>query len=482
MRAPRTIDLFAPADLPARSAPRPVVQAVAPRSLPPRAIQPSRAPLWLAVHVPELSGQAQPGASRTLLGLAARAQRFTPRVSLAPPDGVLLEVRSSLHLFGGVEGLCAALLGECAQLQRTVALAFAPTSLAALVGARAQRPFGVLDAAQLTGSLAPVPVTALRWPQETIERLACLGVRTIGQVLRLPRAGFAQRFGAMRLTDLDRLVGRASDPRERFEAPARFRRRRELSYESASHAQLAAALRPLLDELGDFLTARQCGVLALECLFWHRRHAPTRCELRLGEPQADAQRLAQLLDERLRTLALPEPVRACELRAGLPVARRLHSAGLWQPGERGGRAEASGIELIERLRVRLGEEAIETLQLVPDHRPEAAWCRAAPGASAGAASAPPPQDGPHAQGARRTAPRPLWLLPVPRRLRQHGGLPRYRGTLHLEGEPERIETGWWDGRDVARDYYNARDVHGRRLWLYRERERPHRWFLHGVYG
>jgi protein ImuB len=76
----------------------------------------------------------------------------------------------------------------------------------------------------------------------------------------------------------------------------------------------------------------------------------------------------------------------------------------------------------------------------------------------------------------------LWLLPVPRRLRQHGGLPRYRGTLHLEGEPERIETGWWDGRDVARDYYNARDVHGRRLWLYRERERPHRWFLHGVYG
>ena len=239
MRAPRTIDLFAPADLPARSAPRPAVPPVAPCSLPPRAIQPSRAPLWLGVHVPELSGPGQPGASRALLALAARAQRFTPRVSLAPPDGVLLEVRSSLHLFGGVEGLCAALLGQCAQLQRTVALAFAPTPLAALVGARAERPFRVLDAAQLTGSLAPVPVTALRWPQETIERLACLGVRSIGQVLRLPRAGFAQRFGAMRLTDLDRLVGRASDPRERFEAPARFRRRRELSYESASHAQLA---------------------------------------------------------------------------------------------------------------------------------------------------------------------------------------------------------------------------------------------------
>lgn len=432
--------------------------------------------------VPELSGQAQQGAPRALLALAARAQRFTPRVSLAPPDGVLLEVRSSLHLFGGVEGLREALLGACAELRRTVALAFAPTPLAALVGARAARPFTVLDAAQLTGSLAPVPITALRWPQETIERLACLGVRTIGQVLRLPRAGFAQRFGAVRLVDLDRLMGRASDPRERFAAPARFRRRRELSYESASHAQLTAALRPLLEELGRFLTARQCGVLALECLFWHRQCAPTRCELRLGEPQADAQRLAQLLDERLRTLALPEPVRACELRAGLPVSRRLHSAGLWQPGERGGRAEASGVELIERLRARLGSEAIELLELVPDHRPEAAWRRMVPEACAAAVPGSPPQDGPSAQAARRAGTRPLWLLPAPRRLRQRGGLPRYRGALHLEGEPERIETGWWDGRDVARDYYNARDVHGRRLWLYRERERPHRWFLHGVYG
>ena len=38
--------------------------------------------------------------------LAMRAQRFTPRVSLAPPDGLLLEVKGSLHLFGGMEDIC----------------------------------------------------------------------------------------------------------------------------------------------------------------------------------------------------------------------------------------------------------------------------------------------------------------------------------------------------------------------------------------
>jgi protein ImuB len=49
-------------------------------------------------------------------------------------------------------------------------------------------------------------------------------------------------------------------------------------------------------------------------------------------------------------------------------------------------------------------------------------------------------------------------------------------------EPERIETGWWDGGEVARDYYVALDRYEVRLWIFREREQPHRWFLQGVFG
>ncbi|MGB6487096.1 MAG: hypothetical protein WBE91_09470, partial [Steroidobacteraceae bacterium] len=62
------------------------------------------------------------------------------------------------------------------------------------------------------------------------------------------------------------------------------------------------------------------------------------------------------------------------------------------------------------------------------------------------------------------------------------GLPRRRGALRLLGEAERIETGWWDGGEIARDYYTAVDIRGSRLWVFREREPPHRWFLHGVFG
>jgi hypothetical protein len=51
--------------------------------------------------------------------------------------------------------------------------------------------------------------------------------------------------------------------------------------------------------------------------------------------------------------------------------------------------------------------------------------------------------------------------------------------LRLLSEPERIESGWWDGADIARDYYTALDSHGVRLWVFRERHAPHGWFLHG---
>ena len=468
MRARKTIDRVVGAGV----ATRPDARAL--RSVPPHEPKPSApagAQLWLGVHVPLATAQSAP----QLRHLAARAQRFTPHVSLAPPDGLLLEVKGSLRLFGGVAGIQRELALECVRCGVPGTLALAPTPLAALTAARAGQSLMVLEPARLVGQLSSLPLTALRWPDQSLERLAAIGVRTIGQALRLPRAGFAQRFGAAQLQDLDRLTGRACDPRARFEARTRFRGVRELPYESADHAALRAAMTPLLDELGRFLAARQCGVLAIECRLWHRAAPPTRCTLRLAAPLADAVRLKELLGERLGTLILPEPVRACELRSGLPVPRALSSEGLWQPGEQGGSPGAHGPQLIERLRARLGPDAVRGLVAVRDHRPEAAWRTTEPEACLAAQTNTVRCPG-------RGAARPLWLLPTPQPLVARGGLPRYRGELRLLGEPERIETGWWDGREVARDYYTALDAHGRRLWLFRERIPPHRWFLQGMYG
>ena len=426
--------------------------------------------LWAGLH---LSGF---DSASGLEQLAIRTQRFTPRVSLVPPDGLLLELAGSLHLFGGLAGLRRELAGECQPLQVRPVLAFAPTPLAALTAARAGAPLMILDPAQLTGQLAPLPLSALRWPEETRARLARAGVRTIGAVLRLPRAGFARRFGVAQLASLDALTGRTRDVRADFHAPVRFRRRHELDYELSDHGRLLAALAPMFEELGTFLIAHQRGVVELECRFVHRNAPPTHCALSLAAPCAHGQQLGALFGERLNSVPLPEPVRALELRADELLPQRSSCRALWQPGERGGEAREQSEGLIDRLHARLGPEAVHGLAQRPEHRPENAWVATRPPAFFG--------DPDRAVDGMDETPaaRPLWLLPAPQLLAAPKGLPCRHGPLRLLSEPERIETGWWDGGEVARDYYTAIDRHGVRLWVFREREQPHGWFLHGVFG
>jgi protein ImuB len=453
----------------ATPAPADVSGSSALRGLAPRARPRSADQLWAGVHLAAGAGAI------SLEQLAERAQRFTPRVALVPPDGLQLEVKGSLHLFGGVEGLHSALEAECRLCHFTPALAFAPTPLAALVAARAGRALRVSDPAQLNGQLATLPLGVLRWPEDTVLRLSRMGIRTVGAVLRLPRAGFARRFGSAALLMLDQLTGRVPQVVTAFRARERFRRRRDLGYEVSHHAALLVALAPLLDALEQFLRTRQCALVALECRLLHRQHAPTCCVVPLARPCADGAHLQGLLQEYLSQLQLPAPVRACELRAQALVPLRAGSHSLWQPGEHGGDEQAVTGDLLERLQARLGPHAVHGLALRAGHRPESAWAVVGPPAAGGvsAAAAPLP-----ASASRR----PLWLLPIPQPLTVHQGLPYRRGALRLVSEPERIETGWWDDTEVARDYYTALDEHGVRLWVFRERSAPHGWFLHGFFG
>ncbi len=277
--------------------------------------------LWAGLHLPGLP------AAEKLRALATAMQEFTPRVSLEPPDGLLLEMRGSLHLFQGVEGTRRRLLEACQGHSLPAVLSFAPTPLAALIAARAGRSLTVLSHAQLTGQLASLPLGVLRWPQPVVERLQRTGVRTVGAALRLPRAGFARRFGAAQLATLDALTSSTRPVRRLFKPRERFRRRRELSCELSNHEWLLNAFTPLLCELEHFLRARQSGVMQLECHLVHRQAPTTCCVLNLAAPAFAAAQLAALLRVRLDTLALPEPVRALELRAATLLPRTRQCTG-----------------------------------------------------------------------------------------------------------------------------------------------------------
>jgi protein ImuB len=408
--------------------------------------------------------------------LASLAAEYTPLVSLEPPDGVLLEIKPSLTLFGGLRELCRRLRVSCAadaelaRVQLVPHFTLAPTALAALIAARAGARCFITDPAVLPARLKPLPVAALRWPEEANQRLLAMGVRNLGELLRLPRAGFAKRFGPAQLADLDRLLGRRADPRRRLTRRERYVGHLDLDHELEDHERILQALQPLLGELEQFLLARQRGITALQCRFHHYRAPPTSCVLRLAAPEASACRLTSLLRERLANLVLPEPVRRIELRSGTPTARALASRPLWSPGERGHASNGEMPALVEHLRARLGEGAVYGFERVFEHRPENAWRVAEPALMA--ASGPAPSTG---------ASRPLWLFARPEELAVVRGRPRHRGALELLAGPERIESGWWDGADVEREYYVVRDARGVLLWVFHECT-SRKWFLQGVFG
>jgi protein ImuB len=408
--------------------------------------------------------------------LAVLALGFTPRVSLEPPDGIVLEVQGSLQLFGGAAALCGELAVQCQASGMHAQLALAPTPLAALAGARAGTDLRILDRAHLIGQIGTLPLGVLRWSQATLARLASMGVRTIGEALRLPRAGFTRRFGTQAQEMLDRLTGVRIETRRNFSARARFRGRCEPGYELAHHESVLAALVPLLADLERFLLARQCGITEVRCRLRHRGLPATRCVLRLAAPEASGQRLATLLSERLATLALPAPVIACELRSGPLVDRSIANGALWQPGEHGAGVGAERLAFIEDLRARLGTAGVYGLEVVAEHRPEAA------SRNVGKIAERAPRSSAAGSLPGSAARRPLWLLREPQALQSHAGQPQRAGALELLEGPERIESGWWDGGEVARDYYVARAARGARLWVFRERAAPHRWFLQGFFG
>ncbi len=426
--------------------------------------------------------------------LAAVAAEFTPLVSLEAPDGLLLEIKPSIRLFGGLRELCRRLRAACLahpvlmQAQVQPRSTPAPTALAALAAARAGARCFITDSRQLPARLKPLPLEVLRWPDEENARLAAMGVRTLGELMRLPRAGFAKRFGPTQLADLDRLLGRRAEPRRRVARRERYRGQLDLDHEITDHERILQALAPLIAELEDFLRARQRGITALQCRFHHYRAAPTVCTLRLAAPEADAGRLTALLRERLASIALPEPVRRCELRSGPLTTRASVSRSLWSPGERGHAGAGEMPALVEQLRARLGMNAVYGLCHVPEHRPENAW-RAKRGTDLFIDDKGNPASGGASSALNKPAPffffpRPLWLRQTPQLLAARRGRPLYRGALEILGGPERIESGWWDGADVMRDYYVARDGRGARLWIYCQGENAatREWFLHGIFG
>jgi protein ImuB len=404
---------------------------------------------------------------RALEKLAVWAEQFTSFVCMEVPDILLLEIAGSLRLFGGLSSLERRIIAGLKDLGFHALHSIAPTPHASTWLARAGKTACIRKKEDLAGALGKLPIRCLGWPDSVNESLNGMGITQIGDCLRLPREGFTRRFGAARLLDLDRGLGRLPDPRESFRAPERFCSEYELSEETNAGDLLLNVCRELLVDLERFLLTRQLSVQRVSFNFFHLKEPATR--LTLGSMQAgrSIEHWFDLLKIKFDELRLPAPVIAIRLTSGRSQVLTAKTSG-FSFGEAGRQQSEPITHLVERISARIGDESVHGVTTVAEHRPQYAWTPADPEQTLNCAAVPASR-------------RPLWLLPEPRALAVDRNTPVYQGALKLFDRPERLETGWWDDDGIARDYYVAVNPAGIHVWVYQDR-RSGDWYLHGIFG
>ncbi len=402
--------------------------------------------------------------SAALARLACWAGRFSPQVCLAPPDELLIDIGGSLRLFGGLEPLLQQAEAGVAAEAYSVSLGLASTPLAAQWFARAGVPPELTQTlADEQAQLAALPVAVMGLDERSARRLAVLGIGRIGALQALPAATLARRFGPALPAQLAQARGNLPDLRRGFDFPERFSEYLELPARVEQAPMLLFGARRLLQALAGWLNARGAGLQQCTLELEHEDVADSQLVLGFAAPTRDGERLLRVLRERLDRLELAAPVVGLRL-----VAERIEA----MPGESVpmfGEAGAQGIApVIERLRARLGREAVHGLATVAGHRPECSTVAV---------------DWPQAAVAGDAPLRPLWLLREPRSLPERAGRPHHDGPLQLLTRPERIESGWWDAGeglgDIRRDYHVARSLRGEWLWIYRDAAG---WWLQGLFA
>ncbi len=395
--------------------------------------------------------------------LAGWGWQYSSRISFDPLL-LLLEVGASLKLFGGIDALLEHMRQHPPLPEGLPYWAVAPSPGAASLLARFRPQSCITRSEQLPMQVADIPLRYLTRQQNVRALIQGIGFSSIGDCLQLPKPELARRTGTEFVLLLDKLLGRVPDPRSLWQPPETFEQRLLLLHDISHASALLFPARRLVDSLCLFLRGRDAATQQLRWQFLHRDAAPSVLQQGLLTSSREGEHILEVFRQLLEGLVLPEAVVEIILQVDEWQAFQKCTDDFFS------RNSHQDSSFLERLRARMGEDAVQGVCVLPDHRPEHAWEYREPVLSSKQRSLAFP----------RQSAQPPWLLPksLPLSLRQ--GQPFYQGKLQLQSSSQRIESGWWDGKDVQRDYYRATNPAGQKLWIYQERQSGN-WFLQGFF-
>ncbi|MFN3936419.1 MAG: Y-family DNA polymerase [Gemmobacter sp.] len=405
---------------------------------------------------------ADPGRDAALLAALARwAGRFSPLVARDGPDGLMLDLTGVARLFGGEAALVAEAVGRLERLGFAVAAGLGDSRGGAW--ALARHGGGIAAPGAPLAALGDLPPAALRLDPDTAAALHRLGLRRIRDLVALPRAVLARRFGSAVVLRLDQALDAAPEPLSPDPDLPHFGVRLTLPEPIGLVADVVAGLDRLLDRLCARLDAAGQGARRLR--LWLRRvdGGGVAVEIGLARPMREAGAIAALFAPQLDHVDAGFGIDLMRLTA--PVTEALPPRQL--AVGRGAEAGADRLaDLLTRLGNRLGFEALTRMAPADSHIPERSFLTLS-----ALWSDPPGDDWPPGP------PRPAELFPPEPLTGIAGDLPparfRWRGqrlaTARAMG-PERLSPEWWFDdpawRSGPRDYWRVETAEGPRLWLF----------------
>ena len=485
--------------------------------------------------LPSLVAAAHDGQAehQELKQLAASCNRFSPWTAPDEPDGFWIEATGLAHLFGDEEPLLRAILSYLHGLGFAARCAIAGTAGAAWGLARYSNVVStIVPPGEEARAIARLPVKALRIDADSVALLNRLGLKTVGQILKIPRASLRSRLGKAITCRLDQALGREGEALSPLMPEPAYAARLEFIDPLTAMEGLAQTACILIDSVAEKLKADGKGARRFALALFDTQNGRVEVNVRMARPSAEPKHIGRVFKEKLAALegrfdpTLGFDAVALYAMRAEPLQNRQTEL-LESVAADSGDGERIA-QFLDRVTARLGEKAVTRFAFEASHWPERAASHAPAGAlprtlagvraqalAQGVTGARGAASGPDAKGAMRQsrsssasatvaaapalcAPRPLMLLPRPEPIAVIAVVPDYppykfvwRRCHHkvakAEG-PERISPEWWSGEakvPTARDYYRVEDEKGQRFWLYREQasgaDEAQRWFMHGLF-
>ncbi len=427
-----------------------------------------------------------------LTRLAASCNRFSPWTAPDEPDGIWIEATGLAHLYGGEEPLLYAVLGYLHNLGFAARGAIAGTAGAAWGMARYSKAVATsVPPEEEARAITPLPVKALRIDPDSAALLNRLGLKTIGQILDIPRASLRARLGKAITCRLDQALGKQGEALSPLMPEPVYAARIEFADPLTVFEGLEQTVRILIGSVAEKLKADGKGARRFSLMLFDTQNGSTKLSVRMAKASCEAKHIARVFKERLSALegrfdaSLGFDAAALYAMRAEPLQNQQTDM-LGSASDDGGDGERIA-QFLDRVTARLGEKAATRFAFEESHWPERASSHAPATASAQAAAAP-----------ALSLPRPLMVLPRPEPIAVIAVVPDYpprkfvwrrcHHTIARAEGPERISPEWWRGEEKAppaRDYYVVEDEAGRRFWLYREgvygKSEHQRWFMHGLF-